>query len=225
MGRVESPRAEGRALEPSVTSACQLRGSGSSGKPSSCLGVIGGVDCIKQGIAADVIEVGMGIHHNDRQAGELLHHLADIPHAETGIHQQSLFAAGDAIGDDLLLQMPGLIDGIQIRLESGRPRTRPSVTGTRSSDAYAGRGRASYQCSGCMALSGFCTAVSCMSATSFREFMYNYTILPGDCQPLFPRFPGGKSTKSPGNIPLFPRSLPKECIKTADIQYICISAA
>ena len=107
----------------------------------------------------------MGIHHNDRQAGELLHHLADIPHAESGIHQQGLFTAGDEIGDDLL-EMPGLINGIQIRLNPV-DLNQSSVTGTRSSDAYAGRGRASYQCSGCMALSGFCTAVSCMSATSF----------------------------------------------------------
>lgn len=76
-----------------MTSCLRLRGSGSSGKPSSCLGVIGGIDCIKQGIAADVIEVGMGIHHKNRQAGEFLHHLADIPHAESGIHQQGLFTA------------------------------------------------------------------------------------------------------------------------------------
>ena len=63
-----------------------------------------------------MVEVGVGVHHHHRQAGELFHHLADVPHTQTGIHQQCLFTACDEVGDDLL-EMPRLVDGIEIRLD------------------------------------------------------------------------------------------------------------
>lgn len=170
--------------------------------------MIRGIDCIKQGIAADVIEVGMGIHHNDRQAGELLHHLADIPHAESGIHQQGLFTAGDEIGDDLL-EMPGLTDGIQIRLnpvdlkpvlchrDPFQRRVRRTGQGIVPVFRLHGAVRLLYGCF--LHECHFLSANLCIIIQSF----------PGIVNPYSPAFPAGNPQNPLGISPCFPAVCPK----------------
>lgn len=81
------------------------------------LGVLareGRVDRVDGGefrVAADVVEVGVRVEHDDRKGSETPDDGADFADAEAGVEQEGALVAEDEIGEDLLI-LARLVEGV-----------------------------------------------------------------------------------------------------------------
>src|SRR5580704_17846509 len=65
----------------------------------------------KFGVAAGVVEVGVGVEHGDRQFRQARDHVVDFSDPHSRVKQQCPLAAEDQVGDDLF-KLVGLVDGV-----------------------------------------------------------------------------------------------------------------
>lgn len=121
---------KGRDREPlRIHTGRQLPGQ-NSGTDSAAGGVVGyrrGIapreprvhspDLVELTVASGVVAMGVSVHHDHRQLGEVSHHITDPADSHERIHQQSPARALDKVGDRLL-KVVRLVDGVDSRADA-----------------------------------------------------------------------------------------------------------